>query len=339
MIMPNDNTPKKSNFDMPDGYSPAKVKKKQPSPKKEKPCFIIPDEDFLDIKPTARSNSVVIVPTMAMDTIANSSQITDAMLQGLSQEAVGDAWKILASGGLALETVDLDIDDIDDDYFLSMTQKGRCPMCNQAVDPDDLRAFGPKTMGIKQQEKFCRWHKTKTAEQDWNDNEYPTIDWTKLDSRIQKHHSFIKKLIQGEDSHYQLALVDKIKTGEDRTTMTTKTNLTPGYYGTRGLRNISENLMRKFTPLIQERIKHDRLIAARGFTPYVQTVLVPEVAVKLIMEDMKVDEQEAREILAASAEIGELMNEELRDVVTRNEKEIVVDSDESDGDLSELSDD
>jgi hypothetical protein len=42
----------------------------------------------------------------------------------------------------------------------------------------------------------------------------------------------------------------------------------------------------------------------------VQAVLVPEVAVLLVKEDMKVDMQQARKILAESWELGELLNEE-----------------------------
>lgn len=327
-------TPKKPNsFAVPDGYSPA-VGKKLVSPAKKKASFIMPDMDYEVPKPESISSSGVIVPTIAGNTTANSSHALDDILQSLSQDFVGDARTIMVGVD---NSVGLDIDDVDDDYFLSMTQKGRCPICNQVVNPDDLREFGAKTMGIKQQAKFCRWHKTNTAKENWEDNEYPTIDWTELDSRIAKHHSFIKNLIKGEDSHYRSVLGDRIEAGEDRTAMTTKTNLTPGYYGTRGLRIISENLFAKFTPLLKKRMIQDRIMSSRGFAPYVQSVLVPEVAVRLIMEDMKVDGEEAREILTNSAEIGELMNDEIKDVVRKRKGEVVVDSDESD--RSDQSDD
>jgi uncharacterized membrane protein len=71
----------------------------------------------------------------------------------------------------------------------------------------------------------------------------------------------------------------------------------------------------------------DRLMAARGFTPYVEYVVVPEVAVKLIMEDMDVEDERAREIMTESLGVGELLSEEIRDVVKRKDGEEVENSD------------
>jgi len=44
----------------------------------------------------------------------------------------------------------------------------------------------------------------------------------------------------------------------------------------------------------------DKLVSARGHTTYVQAVLVPELAVQLIMEDMSVNQEEARAVLMDS---------------------------------------
>ena len=82
--------------------------------------------------------------------------------------------------------------------------------------------------------------------------------------------------------------------------------------------------MYAFTPLLKKRVVKDRVMAARGVTGFVQSVLVPEVAVLLIMEDMDVDVGEARNILTESSGMGELVNEEIKDVVTRR----IADSDE-----------
>jgi hypothetical protein len=204
-----------------------------------------------------------------------------------------------------------------DEQFLSMTQRGRCPMCNAPVDSADIRQFG-RNMNIRMQEKFCRAHRTKTAKQTWEEKDYPTIKWEKLDSRITKHHTMVKKMIKGETSHYRDQMEEKIKAGKDRSLLKMTTNLTPGYYGTRGLRAISENIMHKFTPLLKKRMVEDELMSARGVTPYVQSVLVPEIASRLIMTDMNVDIERAREILSESTEVGELLNEEVRDVVRRS---------------------
>ncbi|KAH6709418.1 RTC4-like domain-containing protein [Leptodontidium sp. MPI-SDFR-AT-0119] len=217
------------------------------------------------------------------------------------------------------------------DYdFQSMTQRACCPMCGATVDPEDIRAHSRNgIMNIRTQEKFCRAHKIRTAQDDWEIKSYPTINWDELDSRITKHHTFIKKLINGQDSHYRELWGENVEAGKDRSLRKMTSNLTPGYYGARGLRIFSENIMQKFTPLLKKRTPQDSLMSARGFAAYVQSVLVPEVAVRLIMEDMDVEVEEGRDILAASVEVGELLNDEIGDIVTRK----VVDSegeDESD---------
>jgi hypothetical protein len=213
-----------------------------------------------------------------------------------------------------------------DDEFATLTQRAKCPMCGKPIDPADLKECGD--MNTRQQERFCRSHQKKTAREDWTLNGYPEIDWNKLDSRISRHHSFIKKLINGADSHYRGLLADTVNAGKNRTLMKSDFNPTPGYYGTRGLRAISENTMRKFTPLLKKRMVVDRLMAARGFTPYVEYVVVPEVAVRLIMEDMGVEVARAREIMAESLAVGQLLSEEVMEVVIRRGSEEVEDSDE-----------
>jgi hypothetical protein len=97
--------------------------------------------------------------------------------------------------------------------------------------------------------------------------------------------------------------------------MNSNVTLTPGYYGTRGLRAMSENIMSKFSPLLRKIAVKDRLVSTRGVTGYVQTVLVPELAVRLIGEDMGVGEDGARQIMRESVGKEDLLNEEIEDVV------------------------
>lgn len=246
---------------------------------------------------------------------------------GLEPDLISKAKSLIDKDRDELAPVSQSMEEYD---FSTMTQQARCPMCGAIVDPEDIRAYSKNgLMNIRTQEKFCREHKTRTAKDDWEIKSYPTIDWDSLDSRISKHHAFIKKLINGQHSYYRELMDDTVLGGKDRNLMKMTSNLTPGYYGARGLRIFSENIMRKFTPLLKKRLPYDPVMSARGFTAYVQSVLVPEVVVRLIMEDMNVDVERGREILADSVSAGELLNEEIKDVVTRK----VVDSegeDESD---------
>jgi hypothetical protein len=60
------------------------------------------------------------------------------------------------------------------------------------------------------------------------------------------------------------------------------------------------------------RMPKDRLLRIVGVGAYVVTVLVPELAVMLIKEDMKVDDDEtARQILQKSAGLGETLHEDV----------------------------
>jgi hypothetical protein len=60
------------------------------------------------------------------------------------------------------------------------------------------------------------------------------------------------------------------------------------------------------------RMPKDRLLRMVGVGAYVVTVLVPELAVMLIKEDMKVDDDEtARQILQKSAGLGETLHEDV----------------------------
>jgi hypothetical protein len=213
-----------------------------------------------------------------------------------------------------------------DEELDSMSQITRCPMCRKPVNAEDLRKRGE--MNTRQQEKFCRDHQRKDAKEDWSLKGYPEIDWNILDARISQHHAFIKTLVNGAASHYRTILDETVKAGKDRTLLKSETNLTPGYYGSRGLRAISENIMHEFTPLLKRKVVKDRLMAARGVTGFVQSVLVPEVTVLLIMEDMNVMIDEARRVLKDSVGMGELVNEEIRDVVSRRVEDSEVEEDE-----------
>jgi hypothetical protein len=83
----------------------------------------------------------------------------------------------------------------------------------------------------------------------------------------------------------------------------------PGYYGPQGAELISQIMMEKFGDTIRRK---DKLFSALkfcgGVTGYVSTVLVPEVGVRLIMEDMCVDWEKAKEIMKESVEYGAVVN-------------------------------
>ncbi|KAI0430063.1 RTC4-like domain-containing protein [Xylaria sp. FL1042] len=199
----------------------------------------------------------------------------------------------------------------------------RCPMCHQEVDHDLLEKHSTHgKMSVKQQTAFCRLHKRQSAVKAGTEKGYPKINWKTLESRFSSHQDFLQNILEGtQTSHYRKVLRERVESGKNRTLLTNHDNLTPGYYGPRGLQVMTQFIMRTLSDVIRRRAVEDKLISARSYTGYVQTVLVPELTVRLIMEDMSIPEGRARGVLEESVEIGELLHEEARDVVMINEME------------------
>ncbi|KAH6651073.1 RTC4-like domain-containing protein [Chaetomium tenue] len=204
-----------------------------------------------------------------------------------------------------------------------------CPLCNKPVDQaqlDEFKASQPR-MTVAGMRRFCEQHRRRTARETWVQKGYPDIEWPGLDGRIARHYGFLRRILEGgEPCHHGDLFRDAVLAGRHRTLLQSDANLTPGYYGIRGLRAMTENLISEFAALLRRRSVEDRLIAARGHTMYLQAVLVPELAVRLIMEDMGVGVEEARTILTESSDIGELLNDEIPDVILDDDD----DDDESD---------
>lgn len=198
-----------------------------------------------------------------------------------------------------------------------------CPMCDAPIDADLLDGLTAITMSIARQQKICQLHKRREANAQWKERGYPTIDWDSLESRFERQHDHLDRVLRAEaNSHYRDVYSRKVESGKGRTLLTSEKeaggSLTPGYYGYRGARLMSEWLIRRFSAPLRRRAVKDRLVAARGHTTYVQSVLVPELAARLVAEDLKIKPEAARDVLRESARLGELVHEEVRDVV-RNE--------------------
>lgn len=192
--------------------------------------------------------------------------------------------------------------------------KALCPMCEEQVDEEWLKDFSKgQRMTIARQAKFCRMHKRRSAKGIWEQKGYPEIDWGNLETRIRGYHDYIESLIRGKTSHFGMEHQENIKTGQNRTLLKTEDYLTPGYYGLRGMSLMTETIVVAFSSLLRERAPRDKLISARGHTGFVQSVLVPELAVKLIQSDMSLGADEAREVMRESRGVGEILNDERRE--------------------------
>ena len=81
----------------------------------------------------------------------------------------------------------------------------------------------------------------------------------------------------------------------------------------------TEHIINHLSDKLREQSSRDKLVAAAGVSGgvsgFVQAVLVPELAERLVMEDLKVSSSRAREIIAESAELGELLYPDVDDKV------------------------
>ncbi|KAL2848074.1 RTC4-like domain-containing protein [Aspergillus pseudoustus] len=197
-----------------------------------------------------------------------------------------------------------------------------CPMCREPVDPELLLKFEAQPrQRFRDQQAFCDSHKQSSVEEEWADKGYPTIDWAKFNERIRSHFDSLEKvLVPGSSSYYRNVLISKLKSGKAKNFSLTLSDdsletISCGYYGTRGSAIMLEAISARFSRKLARLSKDDQIINKAGPVGYSQSVLVPEVAVRLIKEDMNVDEETARQIMRESIDIGEKVNPAPNDTV------------------------
>ncbi|KAK6432728.1 hypothetical protein LTR95_011098 [Oleoguttula sp. CCFEE 5521] len=187
-------------------------------------------------------------------------------------------------------------------------------------------------MTYKVQQWFCKYHRRAEARETWEAREYPEIQWSRLDTRLKKHHKHLNAVLSGRThSVYRDRLQQQVDAGSSKTALslvnadsTGEAAFTPGYYGPRGEKVCMEHVSSHFGDAL--RTLKDPLVAASGVkggvSGFVQGVLVPELIVQLVIEDLSVSAERARAVLAESVELGELLSEEVRE--DGDETEVVV---------------
>lgn len=209
-----------------------------------------------------------------------------------------------------------DVDQVSDTEFAENDQTlqdrtTKCPWCGDVVSEQALKEYSKgKRLNVQMQTRFCAKHKRETAMDTWRERGYPHIDWDRLEERLKDHQEYLSKIVDGKKSYYRNLLAEKIQTGQARS-LKKEGDLNPGYYGPRGCKLMCDYLVEEFGESLKEKATEDRVIAGRGSAAFIQSVLVAELAVRLIIEDMDVSAGEAREIMEESKPLGELLHEEI----------------------------
>ncbi|KAJ5219155.1 uncharacterized protein N7498_001254 [Penicillium cinerascens] len=200
--------------------------------------------------------------------------------------------------------------------------KSLCPMCKEEVDPELLMLFEaqPKQR-IREQQQFCASHQQSTAEKDWETKGYPEINWDTFDERVQKHLQDLEKLLVPDcTSYYRNILDTTLKSGQAKNFRLTLAGdgietISCGYYGTKGAAKMLQGIVDRFSLKLRRLSSSDHIVKTAGVAGYAQSVLVPELAVRLVKEDMDVNDHAARQILRESMQLGQKLNPAADDVV------------------------
>lgn len=118
-----------------------------------------------------------------------------------------------------------------------------CETCQERVDKllkeeyiDDY--VKGKSWNIQWQERFCEWHRARSAKEFWEERGYPHIDWTGLEERMRKHDDFLLSVLRnGEESHFRNEYAAKVKAksmSNGFKDAAVKPGATVGYYGPKG---------------------------------------------------------------------------------------------------------
>jgi hypothetical protein len=214
----------------------------------------------------------------------------------------------------------------------------KCPLCEEPVKKSDYLDFWiGKKKTVFYQTLFCKEHKRRKALKEYRDKGYPEIDWEDFPSKIRDYHPRLKAVLRNKKpSEYREKHAQRLA---DRDARAVRKQLdsdaayesTTGYYGSRGKRAMMEGITSQLGPVIKECVERDPVVAFNGFATFVQSVLVPELTVWMIMDDNDFSERKAREIVQESGALGEIVNEEVEDRVAVVESEDESELEELDG--------
>lgn len=304
-------------------------------------------------KRDVKSNGASTTATFSNDAIASLSHVASPsknhwLFQSDDSSLSSPLSSAASSFILELSQLHDPLDPAGDSVEEAQQNRALCPICSEEVDPELLEAFRCQPrQRIRDQLRFCESHQQTTAEKHWRERGYPSIDWDKFEERIQGYFADLDQLLVPDNpSYYHNVLVSALKSGNTRSFRLTLAGdglerISCGYYGTRGATTMYGSLMLhsilvsmltrprlqaltiRFSHKIRRLAASDQVVHKAGVVGYTQSVLVPELAMRLVKEDMNVGDDTARQIMRESIEIGEIFNSVPDDVVPVPEEEPV----------------
>ena len=195
-----------------------------------------------------------------------------------------------------------------------------CPVCEQPVH-DSSTLFVPDnlhTLPFQQQQNFCTQHKIAEAKEEWKRRGYPRIDWDEVKSfRIPEKLPRLEAVVRREvPSFYRDQLDAKIRvTKGHQKELWNYLNegladiAKSGYYGPKGAHIMVNSITASLTEAFKFASTCDATFFRAGVGAYVSAVLVPELTLRLVMDDMHLKTaEEGRKVLDESTAVGEWLN-------------------------------
>lgn len=213
-----------------------------------------------------------------------------------------------------------------------------CPLCHERVDSLHLEKFNfGRRLNFRDQQRFCHEHKVREARNIRRERHYPDIDWADLtNTQITKYIPVLRDILQRAIPSYYRDQLDAAMVEGTGSRKTLQRYLKEGvvdvakhgYYGPKGARVVGHAITTHMATELNLELKNDKVARAAGVGGYVNAVLVPDLIVRLVMDDMKLQDQaQARNVLSESSGIGTLLNGD-DEVLIRQKDE---DDDDDDG--------
>ncbi|KAK9451269.1 RTC4-like domain-containing protein [Limtongia smithiae] len=192
----------------------------------------------------------------------------------------------------------------------------KCPLCGEPLSDDMREKFSGLKHSLRRSYAICKYHQRVSVMRDAAGKNYPTyIDEHDLQSRAERVSEILPAIINGTHPSAFLtaaeALTTSSHTGRRLDALQQleggQHTLLPGYYGVRGSSILLRVALAQSESLIRRAAKTQKWISKLSITGYAMSVLVPEMAVLLIMEDQHVDAEAAEKIRQDSVDFGRLV--------------------------------
>lgn len=202
---------------------------------------------------TRSSHNAPIIDPAALESIKAKLNISIDLppsSAALSSEPsfVSDGEDDLSSSSLssAREVEELDADQLHEEWTRDhppASPKTQCQICKEFISRLFVEEFASSAvLSVRQQQRLCRAHRVRSAEETWKTKGYPSIDWVSFPQRLSKYDTALSSILSGtSSSFYRNAFEEQIKAGNRTLRQTLMSGsdsegLKRGYYGAKGAR-------------------------------------------------------------------------------------------------------